>query len=514
MRYKKVLQFLFNDIFTLLVSFLFIAWLKQSSQNAVLHNYLPSFLAFLGIWVSTSFLIGKYNTQRKQPDKIISSLIKCGLFSIGFVSILVYLFHMFEYSRLMVFGTIGLTTAIEVVFYFIYFRSKPHIIKYGLAPLLQEIQPEVETAEKIFSHVPSRKPVEYKYSLYPRLEWLYSKENPEMLELLDTAADLRSIPAQNALILDTNNPFNITSIDKKALQFFYNLHRINDMRRINRYLLTVNDRLANDGLFIGCVETNQTRYKHMMSDYPNILGKIIFPLDFFWRRVCPKIPVFKQLYFALTNGRNRAVAKSEIIGRLYFTGFDVVGEFEYDNLYYFVAQKKRPPGSSENPSYGPFIKLKRIGERGEIIHIFKIRTMAPYSEFAQEYLYMSHKLDKSGKFKDDFRVTAWGKVFRRFWIDELPQLINLIRGEVRIFGVRAISEHYFSLYPKELQELRIRTKPGLIPPYYVDLPKSFNDIVESERRYLESYLKKPWKTDIKYFSIALWNIVIRGKRSR
>ena len=72
--------------------------------------------------------------------------------------------------------------------------------------------------------------------------------------------------------------------------------------------------------------------------------------------------------------------------------------------------------------------------------------------------------------KNDYRITSWGKIFRKYFIDEIPQIFN---GFVVIStnGVRALSEHYFSLYPKTLQQKRINFKPGLIPPYYADLQK-------------------------------------------
>ena len=73
--------------------------------------------------------------------------------------------------------------------------------------------------------------------------------------------------------------------------------------------------------------------------------------------------------------------------------------------------------------------------------------------------------------------------------------------------------HYLSLYPKELQELRGRFKPGLVPPYYVDLPRSFDEIMESERRYLNKKQAHPIKTDIEYFFKAGVNIVFRRARS-
>ena len=102
---------------------------------------------------------------------------------------------------------------------------------------------------------------------------------------------------------------------------------------------------------------------------------------------------------------------------------------------------------------------------------------------------------------------------RKLWIDELPQLYNWIRGDITLIGVRALSEHYFSLYPKDLQELRTSFKPGLIPPYYADMPKKFNEVIESERRYLQRKQEKQYSTDILYFSKAFINILFHGARS-
>ncbi len=85
------------------------------------------------------------------------------------------------------------------------------------------------------------------------------------------------------------------------------------------------------------------------------------------------------------------------------------------------------------------------------------------------------------------------------WIDEWPQIINFFQGDLNLVGVRALSEHYFGLYPKDLQDLRTRFKPGLVPPYYADMPKSFDEIVDSERHYLLSKQKYPLTTDLKYF---------------
>ena len=139
--------------------------------------------------------------------------------------------------------------------------------------------------------------------------------------------------------------------------------------------------------------------------------------------------------------------------------------------------------------------------------------MHPYSEFIQQELYNNQSLNPDGKFKDDFRLTNWGRLLRKFWIDELPQLFNWIRGDVTMVGVRALSEHYFSLYPKDLRVLRTQFKPGLVPPYYADIPKNFDEIIESERKYLNRKKLNHFSTDFVYFWKAFVNIVFRGARS-
>ena len=89
-----------------------------------------------------------------------------------------------------------------------------------------------------------------------------------------------------------------------------------------------------------------------------------------------------------------------------------------------------------------------------------------------------------------------------------------MQGTLNIVGVRALSEHYYSLYPHDLKNLRIKFKPGLIPPYYADLPDSFEEVVESERLYLEKKQKRIFITDIQYFFRAIYNIIFKGARSQ
>jgi lipopolysaccharide/colanic/teichoic acid biosynthesis glycosyltransferase len=236
-------------------------------------------------------------------------------------------------------------------------------------------------------------------------------------------------------------------------------------------------------------------------------------LDFIIKRVFPKFNLTKRLYFFLTRGENRVISKAETLGRLYSCGFEIKNEKNINGWLYVVAKKIRAPFLDSKPTYGPLIRLRRIGKNGKMINVYKLRTMHPFAEYLQQYIYELSDLQDGGKFKDDFRITTAGKIFRKFWLDELPMFINYFRGELKLVGVRPLSEQYYSLYSKELKEKRTKVKPGLIPPYYVDMPKTLDDIQSSELKYLDLYSKQPLRTDWKYFWKAMWNIMFKNARS-
>jgi lipopolysaccharide/colanic/teichoic acid biosynthesis glycosyltransferase len=201
---------------------------------------------------------------------------------------------------------------------------------------------------------------------------------------------------------------------------------------------------------------------------------------------------------------------------LYSCGFEIVEEQFINNRLFFVFRKIKEPLFDYHPTYGPIVKLQRIGKNGQIIGVFKMRTMHAYSEYLQDYIYNKYNLDEGGKFRNDFRITTLGRIFRAFWLDEFPMLINVfILRNLKIVGVRPLSLHYFSLYSAELKQRRIKCKPGLIPPYYAQYPtpKTLDEIQRNEIEYLEQYEKHPFFTDLRYFFKAMNNIIFRKARS-
>lgn len=322
-----------------------------------------------------------------------------------------------------------------------------------------------------------------------------------------------NLKSRKKLIVSTTNQFNIEKHQNTSLEYIVNLTRINDIRYVNQFFHTVNKKLVTGGVFVGCVETKDLRKQRIFKKFIPPFNFIYYFFDFIIKRVFPKFPVTKSIYFFLTRGQNRVISRAETLGRLISCGFEIVTEAFINKHLYFVAKKNGAPSHDPHPTYGPIVRLERIGKNGVPLTVYKMRTMHPFSEYLQDYIYKKNRLDTGGKFRNDFRITTLGRIMRKFWLDELPMLFNWLKGDLKLVGVRPLSRHYFSLYSKELQEKRVKYKPGLIPPYYADLPKTLDEIMASEMRFLEQYEKRPFITNFRYFFRAVFNIVFRKARS-
>lgn len=329
---------------------------------------------------------------------------------------------------------------------------------------------------------------------------------------------VKNLPeSETVTFTDTGSAMHIElmmSQNESMLRSLVNFKRLNDMRFINKMLERINEGLEDGGILIGCFEPKEHRKTRILRKYPPIIRWFIYAADFFVRRVSPKVWGLKKLYFALTRGQNRVLAKMEGYGRLYSCGFTLLDTMNYGSLHFFACQKTGAPAYNLQATYGPLVRLKRVGKNGKVIKVYKLRTMFPYAEYIQAYVNDTFGLQEGGKFKNDPRVTTLGKFFRKFWLDEIPMIINVLKGEIKLIGGRPLSQHYLGLYPKEIQERRKNYKPGLLPPYYADLPKTLDEIVASEQRYMDAYDKAPLRTDLKYFLKIVKNILFKKARSK
>ncbi|MBP5527443.1 MAG: sugar transferase [Bacteroidales bacterium] len=290
---------------------------------------------------------------------------------------------------------------------------------------------------------------------------------------------------------------------------------LHTIERLDEQLYTVSQMVPN-GTYLCCHAMTATlKRKLAMQQYPWGINYLVVGLGYLWHRVCPKLRLTEGLYFYLTGGKDRTMSRVEIIGRLYRAGFEVVDEQFREGEFFVTACKATEPVDDAAPNGSPIIHLRRIGKGGKTIVVHKFRTMYTYSEYVQPYIYHYQSLERGGKFKDDYRVNFWGRLLRRLWLDELPMIWNMLRGDLKLVGVRPLSRQYFSLYTPELQALRTKTKPGLLPPFYYEAktPETLDEVQESEQRYLEAYLQAPLKTDWKYFWGIVGNILFNRKHS-
>ena len=369
-------------------------------------------------------------------------------------------------------------------------NGKKHDLKYGFS--------NAESTE----HVVKR-----------RMQFDYLKEYEDVFILLDNILDFESFDTRKTVIVKSDDLEDVYWGHPELYQLFIDLHILNEQNQLNNYLLEVRKILIPGGVFVGALHPNHYRYHKFLKNYPFAIGEILYFFDFIWNRVSPKLPIIRKVYYALSKGKNLDISLAEGLGRLVYCGFRILDLVVVNEVVYFVAVKDKGSVPEKKLFYSLIFKMQRIGQGGKIIYVYKLRTMHPYSEYIQDFIYNVNGQGKGVKIKDDFRVASWGNFLRKYWLDEIPMLINLLKGDIKLVGVRPLSRSMFNLYPPDLQKLRISTKPGLIPPFYKDLPKSFGEVLESERKYLLAYKRNPIKTDIKYFFKCLYNIFIKKARS-
>jgi len=528
-RKDATILFIIIDIGIVIFSFLLFAWFRPRTINIV-EKYANTLMVFGIIWLLTGLWGQKFSIKLKYSGRTFAmNILKCDLIAIAISFGLIVLLQKFYFSRYIVFTTITTTIVLEFLFFVgLYYALQFHKENANYAtPILVTKSRKLEEsfsdrfirdATKVVPRLDTglydpKFATDESESIKLSLWKNYLADHHNLFDFLNDYINLADFSKAQTLVLNSETLYNIASIEPASQQMFINLHKINDFRRVNEYFCRVNQNLVKGGVFVCCGETTTQRRNRFFKMLTPYLGVFVYAVDFVFKRIVPKFPIVQGWYFAITKGRDRAMSETEMIGRFYFCGFDLIHKDEIKGMMYFILKKVKPPSTDPYPSYGPLIKLKRIGRNGEIIYINKLRTMHPYSEYLQDYVYKAGALQEGGKFSNDFRVSSWGRFLRTFWIDELPQLVNFFKGELDLVGVRALSEHYFNLYPPDLQELSCKFKPGLVPPFYADMPRTFDEIIASERNYLIQKQDKPFATDWKYFWKAFWNIMFNHARS-
>jgi lipopolysaccharide/colanic/teichoic acid biosynthesis glycosyltransferase len=510
MRYRSLTHILI-DILFIVVGFWFSLKFSAGSQN-LSTPYYDFYLALGFFWILFSLLFSKYEFFKPYLTKHTQYVLYSNIGILVLTAVILYLIHFDRIFGILVFASISFASLLEIYYYYfgkgfknahiLYKENSPTQHNGGKIDILDYyFLPKESISEKVI--IDPQKEISVKSAIISEL-------GEQSFSFLDKAVN---ISLESTLVVSTTTRFNLKSLHENYYKTIINIKRVNDIQWINKFFEAVNEKLPTGGLYVCMAETKDLRKQRIIKKFPPVINYIYYSFDFLLKRVFPKFPITKKIYFILTRGENRVLSKAELLGRLYSCGFEVVEERYVENRFFVVARKIKRPAFDLEPTYGPIIKLKRIGKGGKLIKVYKMRTMHPYAEYLQGYIYDRNDLQEGGKFNNDFRISTLGRIMRKFWIDELPMFVNFFRGDLKLFGVRPLSQHYFNLYSKELQELRVKHKPGLIPPFYVDNPKTLDEIMASEMRYLEAYEKNPFRTDVKYFFKAAFNILFKKYRS-
>lgn len=502
------------DAFLLMAAIILATYIKHTKIEYSSNNF-DIFFMFFGLWLPTSIVLRKFEKINfHSVYGLLGITIKSTLTMTAGLAFIIFGLQYYYLSRSQIFGALLIFAVFELILFYLYYRYRSYMREEQeseypsvVAPRAKAMQCRLGPADA--EEGPCKDPVDEK--IRHALHFL----EPDLYGFIDQTVDLAAIDTSQSAMMHTDKLFNIGIMENCQNKLIINLHKINDIRFLNQYFLLAHDKLKTHGYLVGKAHTLDTHRAYFMNQFPgqSHLARVLYILDFIWNRMFPKLPGIKKIYFALTKGKSRLLSRAEILGRLYFCGFVPIAENTISDRFYFIAQKLRMPSIDANPTYGPLVELTRFGMRDKPITVYKFRTMHPYSEYVQEYVYEKNQLEKGGKFKNDFRVTGWGVLMRKFWIDELPMLYNWLRGDLQLVGVRPLSGQYLELYTPELQALRRQVKPGLLPPFYADMPVTIEEIMASEQRYIEAYLKQPMKTQMVYFFRCVYNIVFKKARS-
>lgn len=381
---------------------------------------------------------------------------------------------------------------------------------------IQIVKGVIHLGEEINSHIKINQTDElvqkiYKANKIADLDKLVIKEviiKEAGTEALSFIKEYILLENQKTILLTTKQQSYVNGLDLNSIRSIVDLLEVNRHQEINSFFRSINTLLPDAGFYISCVEPYHIRKRKMWRRFGKGITKMIWALDFVFNRVLPRLKVTGKLHYLITRNKNRVISLTETLGRLVYCGFDIIEYREIDDKVYFVVLKTGAPKISDTASKGLFFKMKRIGKNGETIGVYKLRTMHPYSEYLQKYVIQSNGYNEFGKVKSDFRVTVWSRFIRKFYLDELPQLINVLKREMNLVGVRPLSKVSFDLLPDDLKIERIKYRPGCIPPYIALRKKGLEGVLESERIYLNEMKIAPLKTNIKYFFKAIFNLLL------
>ncbi len=161
----------------------------------------------------------------------------------------------------------------------------------------------------------------------------------------------------------------------------------------------------------------------------------------------------------------------------------------------------------DSPGASPIFRQKRVGHNGKVFTFFKFRSMVPHAEEQLGKVLDKNEMDGPVfKIRNDPRITRLGHWMRKTSVDELPQLVNILRGEMSLVGPRPALPREYAQYG-DYEKQRLYVTPGLtcfwqVQPRRNDI--SFDEWMKLDIQYIrERSFLLDWKLIFKTFGTVL-----------
>lgn len=143
-----------------------------------------------------------------------------------------------------------------------------------------------------------------------------------------------------------------------------------------------------------------------------------------------------------------------------------------------------------------FYRAERIGKDGHAFRLYKFRSMKETAS----------RIGSGITRRDDARITRVGTFLRKYKLDELPQFINVLKGEMSLVGPRPEDPRFIEFYPEHLRDI-LQRKPGITSPASL-LMRNESALLTSdnhEQQYIDEILPAKLAIDFEYFSRATFS---------
>jgi len=435
------------------------------------------------------------------------------------LAVAIVAFQRYEISRTVVFLSVAVSFVFDLFIVSILFNNRIsgvceededlHLLAF------QAVLCKVKEVEEIYNPRKFYYQAQGNETLYHRLEKDLSNAEIGFVSL---NIDIGEAPGDIPLLISSGPVEELDGYADDFLEVLFNKTPVNEIAAPNQYFRKVHLKLKGGGYFIGSARTSDLGSIRNREDFTRPVYVGLVAINFLVEDILLRSLGLQKVFNIFGSKVRHSFSKTEVLGRLVVCGFKNIDVTHINNRMYFIAYKASEPKADQLQLYSAFINLRRLGKFGRDILVYKFRTMYPYSEYLRDFAIQKcgyvETGDGAGKIENDFRVTEIGRIMRKYWLDELPQLINILRGEIKLVGVRPLEPGCLKTYPLPFLKRRLKYKPGLLAPYAAHIHRNMDEYIQAEIRYLDEYDRHPFLTDLKYFFWITWNILTGKVRSQ